>query len=315
MTRLLAAGIVLSAVLAGSPHGAAAEPSIVASIAPIHGLAAAISEGVARPRLLLPAGASPHSFSLRPSDARAVNRADLVVWVGPALENFLERPLGILAGKDHLLTLTSLKSLTLLKARGTDRDDHEPGHGHNLGSDRHDHADPHGIDPHLWLAPANARAIATAIAERLIRLDAPHATNYRTNLTRTLVRIDRTERDIAVLLAPVQKTRFMTFHDAFQYFERAFGLNSAGWIAVDAARRPSAKRLSALRRTLRDSQARCLFSEPQFPSALMGTVAEGADIRTATLDPLGADIDPGPTHWDGMMLALGRSFRECLLSR
>ena len=118
-----------------------------------------------------------------------------------------------------------------------------------------------------------------------------------------------------MLLAPVQKTRFMTFHDAFQYFERAFGLNSAGWIAVDAARRPSAKRLSALRRTLRDSKARCLFSEPQFPSALMGTVAEDTDVRIATLDPLGADIDPGPAHWDAMMLALGRSFRECLLGR
>lgn len=308
MIRFLAAGMILSSVLAGNPTVAVAELRIVASIAPIHGLTAAITEGAATPRLLLPAGASPHSFSLRPSDARAINRADLVVWVGPALENFLERPLGILAGKDRLLTLTSLKTLTLLRARGTDGDDQDHNHGH-------DHAHPHGIDPHLWLAPGNARVIATAIADRLIRLDPSNASAYRENLTRTLAGIDRTERDIAVLLAPVQKTRFMTFHDAFQYFERAFGLNSAGWIAVDAARRPSAKRLSALRRTLRDSKARCLFSEPQFPSALMGTVAEGTDVRIATLDPLGADIDPGPAHWDAMMLALGRAFRECLLGR
>jgi len=311
MTRFPVAGILLSALLAVSAHRAEAEPRIVASIAPLHGLAAAIGEGVSKPRLLLPAGASPHSFSLRPSDARAVNRADLVVWVGPALENFLERPLRILAAKDRLLTLTSLKGLTLLRARGGD--DHD--HGHDHGGETHNHADPHGIDPHLWLAPDNARLIATAIADRLIRLDPPHAAAYRKNLTRTLARIDSTERDIAVLLAPVQNTRFMTFHDAFQYFERAFGLNSAGWIAVDAARRPSAKRLSALRRTLRDSQAHCLFSEPQFPSSLMGTVAEGSDIRTATLDPLGVGIDPGPAHWGQMMLALGRSFRECLLRR
>jgi len=309
MNRHIAGRVVATAVFAATffttggqaicGQAIAAETRIVASLAPLHGIVASLTQGIATPHLLLAPGASPHSFTLRPSDARALNRADLIVWVGPALENFLMRPLRSLAGKARLLTLSEIKGVLKLPARGT---------GHN-------HADPAGIDPHLWLSPDNAKAIARAVTARLTELAPGDAGRYRKNLSRTLARIDKTRRDIEVLLAPVKKMPFMTFHDAFQYFERAFGLNSAGWIAIDAGRRPSAKRLSALRRTLRKSHARCLFSEPQFPSALLLTVTEGTSARIAPLDPLGADIDTGPTHWHTMMIGMGRSLRDCLLQR
>ncbi len=288
-------------------------PHIVASIAPVHSLVSSVAEGITTPTLLLPPGASPHSFTLRPSDARALNGADLVVWIGPVLENFLDRPVRALAGRNRLLTLTEIEGMRMLPARGPDHDGHKDHEDH--ASKEHSHAGAGGYDPHLWLSPGNAKAIASAVAERLARLDPPHAGNYRDNLARTLSDIDRTTRDIEVLLAPVKRFPFMTFHDGFQYFERAFTLNSVGWIAVDAGRRPSAKRLSALRRTLQDSGAKCLFSEPQFAPSLLRTVAEGSGAQIGSLDPLGAAIDPGPAHWGETMLALGRSLRSCLSRR
>lgn len=282
------------------------ETRIVASIAPLHSIIASLTQGITEPHLLLAPGSSPHSFTLRPSDARALNRADLIVWVGPALENFLMRPLRSLTDKTRLLTLSDIKEIKMLPARGADRE------GHNHAAS---HAVSGGIDPHLWLSPDNAKAIARAVTTRLTALNPENAGRYGENLSRTLGRIDKTSRDIDVLLAPVKQMPFMTFHDAFQYFERAFGLNSAGWIAIDAGRRPSAKRLSALRRTLRKTRARCLFSEPQFPSALLQTVTEGTSARIASLDPLGAEIETGPTHWHSMMIGMGRSLRDCLLQR
>jgi zinc transport system substrate-binding protein len=307
MNRHIAGWVIATALFALSGQAMAAETRIVASIAPLHGIVASLTQGITTPHLLLAPGASPHSFTLRPSDARALNRADLIVWVGPALENFLMRPLRGLTGKTRLMTLSEIKGIKKLPARGTDHK------GHNHAA--HNYTASRGIDPHLWLSPDNAKAIARAVTARLTELNPADAGRYGENLSRTLARIDKTRRDIEVLLAPVKKMPFMTFHDAFQYFERAFGLNSAGWIAIDAGRRPSAKRLSALRRMLRKSRARCLFSEPQFPSALLRTVTEGTSTRIAPLDPLGADIDTGPTHWHNMMIGMGRSLRDCLLQR
>jgi zinc transport system substrate-binding protein len=293
-----------AAALAPLTVGAWAQtPNVVVSIAPLHGLTASVMQSVGEPRLLLPPGASPHSFSLRPSAARAIARANLIVWVGPALENFMERPLKALAKKDRLLTLATLGEMKLLKVR----DDHLHGRGH-------DHGHANGIDPHLWLSSGNAKAIATAVAARLIAVDPDRKAAYARNLKATLAAIAKTEQDIGVLLSPVRAAPYATFHDAFQYFERAFGLTGGAWVAVDASRRPSAKRLSALRRDFAKRNVRCVFSEPQFPSSLLKTLTDGTGAKIAALDPLGSKIGSGPGHWNETMLTLARSLRNCLSS-
>ena len=291
---------------------AARQPAVVVSIAPLHGLAAAVMQRVAEPRLLLPPGATPHSFSLRPSAARALAGADMIVWVGPALENFMERSLKALAKKNRLLTLSETHGVTLLKARSGHLG--EQGHGHEHG---HVHGHGHGsnFDPHLWLSPDNAKTIATAIATRLTTIDPGRKDVYARNLKNTLAGIAKTETDIRVLLSPIAAAPYATFHDAFQYFERAFGLTGGAWVAIDASRKPGAKRLSALRHDFTHRNVGCVFSEPQFPSSLLKPLTEGINIRIATLDPLGSAIARGPTHWNETMTALARSLKDCLGAR
>ncbi len=304
MRRVFVLLTAFACLFVANGNASAKPPDIVVSIAPLHGLAASIAQGVSEPKLLLPPGATPHSFSLRPSAARALAGADLIVRVGPELENFMERPLKALTRTDRLLTLTQTKGMTLLKARDTHHRDH--GHGHDHES---------STDPHLWLSPGNARTIATAIATRLAAIDPGRKRAYALNLERTLAGIAKTEQDIAVLLSPVRAAPYATFHDAFQYFERAFALTGGLWVAVDASRRPGAKRLSALRREFSERNVRCVFSEPQFPSSLLQTLTEGTRATIAVLDPLGSKIRSGAGHWNETMLTLARSLRECLSSR
>ncbi len=295
-------------------------PALVVSIAPLHGLAASVMQGVAEPHLLLPPGATPHSFSLRPSSARALAGADMIVWVGPALENFMERSLKALAKKNRLLTLSETRGITLLKARSGHLGEqghghsHGHGHGHELGNG---HGNGHGsnFDTHLWLSPDNAKTIATAIATRLAAIDPDRKDAYARNLKNTLAGIAKTETDIRVLLSPIAGAPYATFHDAFQYFERTFGLTGGAWVAVDASRKPGAKRLSALRHDFTHRNVGCVFSEPQFPSSLLKTLTEGTNIRIAMLDPLGSAIASGPDHWNATMLTLARSLKDCLGAR
>ena len=309
-----------------APDGRAAE--VVVSIKPIHSLVAGVMGETGTPVLLLRGAASPHTYQMRPSEARAMSGADMVVWIGPAMETFLERPIANLGARAAIVTLHELPGMRLLPNREggirdhDDADDHgdeHEEHGHDLG-DTDDHDDEHEehghdlgeFDMHVWLDPGNARRIVEAIAEALARVDPGHAPTYRSNAEALRQRIDALESSLRTRLAPVRERAFIVFHDAYQYFELAFGLNGRGAIAVDPARPPGARRLAELRAALSEHDIRCVFSEPQFESDLVRTVVGKTGIRIATLDPIGAEIEPGPDAWFEMMRGLGEAIADCL---
>ena len=326
-----------------SPDARATE--VVVSIKPIHSLVAGVMGETGTPFLLLRGAASPHTYQMRPSEARAMSDADLVVWIGPALETFLERPIANLGARAAVLTLHESPEMRLRPNREggihdhDDADDHgdereEHGHDHDDADDHgdeheehghdHDDADDHGdeheehahdhgeFDMHVWLDPGNARRIVEAIAEALAHVDPGHAPTYRSNAEALRERIDALESSLRTRLAPVRRHAFIVFHDAYQYFELAFGLNGRGAIAVDPARPPGAKRLAELRAALSEHDIRCVFAEPQFESDLVRTVVGDTGIRIATLDPIGADVEPGPDAWFEVMRGLGEAMADCL---
>lgn len=290
--------------LAGA--GSAAEPPrVVASLPPLHGLAAAVMEGVAEPQLLVRSGGSEHAYVLRPSDAGALAAADLVLWVGPGLESFLAKPLATLARPGAVLTIAQVPGLALLPRRtGEGWGGHEAEDG-----DAPDHG---AVDLHLWLDPENAIAMLGAIAERLAGVDPGRAAQYRENAEQAAARIAGLDRELGNLLAPVRGVPFLVFHDAYQYLERRYGLTAIGAVAIDPERPPGARHLRGLREQARASGARCIFAEPQFKPDLVETLREGTDLRAGTLDPLGAALPPGPSHYEAIMRALGESLRGCL---
>lgn len=299
----------ISALVATTALPARAEaPKVVVSIKPIHSLVASVMHGVGEPVLLVRGGASPHSYTMKPSDAKALSAADLVVWVGPELEGFLEKPLQANAPKATRLTLMDLKSLTLLQAR-------EGGawEAHDHGHEQHGHADEHEeLNSHIWLDPANARAIVTATADALTAKDPADAEAYRTNADRTLQALDALDAELKATLTPLKDKPFVVFHDAYQYFEARYDLSAVGSITVSPDRRPSAKRLSAIRAKIAGLNAACVFSEPQFEPTLVRTVVEGTKAKTGVLDPEGADLPEGEALYPTLMRNLAASLRGCL---
>lgn len=303
MRRLL---FLLALSLSVSAHG---EPRVVVSIGPIHSLVAGVMEGVAEPELLIPAGASPHTYSLKPSDARALSRADLVVWVGPELEAVLGRPLHTLAGNAQTLALLEVAGMELLPAREAGRlhkEEEKGGHGEGDG---HRHGD---VDTHLWLSPHNARRLAAAVAEQLAGLDPENAGRYRSNAEALDGDIVQLEQELGRRLAPLKGQRYIVFHDAYRYFEKAFELHPAGAIAVSPEKRPGARRIIEIRQAIRESGARCVFSEPQFRPDIVDVVLEDSGARHGVLDPLGVGLPPGKEQWFKLMQGLADNLSACL---
>lgn len=291
------------------PGVAQAAPRVVASIPPVHSLVAGVMEGVGAPTLLVPPTASAHSYALRPSEARALQQADLVFWIGPAYETFLEKPLGALAQSGKLVRLQDAPGLTLLEARGGGAWEAHADHNHGHAAHR---ADDHDVDGHMFLDPTNAKAMVAAIAAALSAADAENAARYRANADAVTARLDALDNELRSTLAPVRGKPFVVFHDAYQYFDQRYELNAVGSITVSPERQPGAARLQQLRRKIAGLKTVCVFAEPQFEPTLMQTVVEGTKARTGTLDYLGAALPPGPDAYFATMRALARSLTDCL---
>lgn len=290
-------------------QGIASEPTVVASIPPIHSLVAGVMEGVGEAHLLVKGGASPHTYALRPSDATLLNRADVVFWVGENLEAFLVKPLAALGGGADVVALSEAPGLKLLAAReGGVWEEDEEDHGHEAEGG-HEHGT---HDMHVWLDPANAAAMVEAIVATLGRRDPAHAKVYAANGARLRGRLDGLNGEIKAALAPLAGRPFMVFHDAYQYFEQAFGLKAVGAISVAPQRLPGAKRLGELRERLTSADVRCVFREPQFAPKLAETLIDGTKARIGVLDPLGAGLKAGPDLYFRLLKSDAEALRNCL---
>jgi len=310
MLNALLAG-VLGAGLATGAAASTAAPSVVATIPAIHGLTAAVMDGVGEPRLLLPPGTSPHACSLKPSDAAALEDAELVVWIGDALETFLARSLDNLAGDARRLALIDAPGVEVLRFAAGDA-----AHGHGdvgHGDDGHGRSHARGdVDPHIWLSPANAAAMTRAIAATLVELDPAHGDTYRANAAATVAEIEALAGELEADLAPVRDVPFVVFHDAYGYFEDAFGLQDVGAVTLSPDQSPGTAHVAELRRTIRAAEAVCVFAEPQFEPRLVETLVAGTAVRTGELDPVGTDLAPGPDAYFRLMRGLADDLVDCL---
>jgi zinc transport system substrate-binding protein len=304
MTRLFAFVFGLLA-FAASPAGA--QPRVVASILPVHSLVAGVMEGVGTPSLIVHGAASPHTYALRPSDAKSLNDGKVIFWIGEIYEGFLEKPLDGLAKKARIVELMEADGVKLLPAR-------EGGawESHDHGKKGHAHAGKEEMDGHLFLDSDNAKAIVRAAVAALGEADAANKQRYAANGEKVIARLDALDAELRAALMPVKDRPFVVFHDAYQYVELRYGLTGAGAITVSPERRPGAKRLSELRKKIATLKAVCVFSEPQFEPTLVRTVTEGTTAKSGVLDPLGADVPPGPDAYFTMMRRLATSLRTCL---
>ncbi len=304
---------------AGTAHAEA--PNVVVSIKPIHSLVASIMQGIGEPSLIVEGAASPHTYSMKPSNASALEQANIVFWVGHGLEAFLEKPLETLGNGAKVVELDDAPGLDKLKFREggafephDDGDEHEAGAEHDHAGEEAHHHDEGEYDMHLWLDPANARAMAAEIEKTLAEADPGNAATYKANLEALNGRLDKLDKTIAETVAPIKDKPFIVFHDAYQYFEHRYHVKVAGSITVSPETLPGAQRLSEIHAKIEELGATCVFAEPQFEPKLVNVVLEGTQAKSGTLDPEAGTLDAGPDLYFQMMETIGASLKSCLSS-
>ena len=316
---------------------AKAEIKVVASIKPIHSLASYLMDGVGKPDLIVDGYSSPHGFALKPSHAKMLQNADIIFWVGEDIESFLEKPLSSIAKKAEKIELMETKGLNVLKFRernifdedghddhghddhGKKEDDHDD-HGHDDHGKKEDDHDDHGhddheghahgeFDPHIWLDPINAKVILFEMSKHLIENDPKNEATYRDNLSKAYKEIDKLTKEVTAELN--ESVASIVFHDAYQYFEKRFGVNILGAFTVNTDVMPGAEQLAEIREVIEHDKVACVFSEPQFNPDIIKAVAKDMNIKTGVVDPLGATLNPGKDLYFKLIRNMSASFKGC----
>ena len=332
MKRVIIAGAIFSLT---NISFAMADIKVVTSIKPVHSLVSGVMVGVGVPSLIIDGAGSPHTYSLKPSQAKQLQDAKLVFWMGDELETFLEGPIENIAQNATAIKLIDAHGLKKIKFReggmfdDHGHDDHDE-HDHEKHDDHddekhakkehddhedHDGHDDHGhgeFDPHVWLDPVNAKAIVHEIEEALVKADPEHASTYEANAHKMMDKLDSLTAELREELEPVHEKGFIVFHDAYQYFEQRFDVAAIGSITVSPEVMPGAERVSELREKILELNATCVFSEPQFEPKLVETLVEGTGARTGVLDPLGATLDKGPDLYFQLIRNMASSLKKCL---
>lgn len=269
--------------------------TVLTSIKPIQLITVELTKNISQPEVLLGPNTSPHDYALRPSDVKRLRSADLVVWFGHDLEPFLAK---VLEEQNNVLTLSEIKGLELREFDGG----HHDHHGHDHGTH----------DPHFWLGYKPTLQVAQAITNKLVELDSENKAGYEQNLADFEKQLAAQQEAISAQLKPVSQAGYFVFHDAYTYFEKDFSLNNLGHFTVSPERKPGAKTLIKIRKTLAANEARCVFSEPQFTPAVVQSVTRGSDAKIGVLDPLGIDIEAVSGGYFKFKQSLADSFSTCL---
>jgi zinc transport system substrate-binding protein len=298
-------------------------PQVLTTIKPLQLIAAAVLDGIEKPAVLLPPGASPHTYALRPSERRAVDQAARIYWVGPDMEMFLEQ---LLTQRQVAVSMMDAPDLTTRQMAQPlnfqqQPDNHGHAHKHDHGHERnaapgHAHGDHHhapgSLDAHIWLSPDNAVAMARLMTEDLATLLPDHAERLQSNLALFEGRMQALDEELKARLTPLQGKPYFVFHDAYGYFEDHYGLGARGVFSLSHEVQPGARHVNMLRQQLRDAGPSCVFSEPQFTPRLVDSLTQGLPVRRAELDPLASEQAVSSTGYEEALRDLSNRLAGCL---
>jgi zinc transport system substrate-binding protein len=315
MSRKLSSVFATAALM--SSTALADVPNVVVDIAPVHSLVARVMQDVGAPDLIIKSGASPHDYRLRPSEAKALQDANLVIWMGKELTPWMEDAVKTLSTEAAILTLLEKDETTLLEFRESvlfeehDHDDHsDEDHAETEDQGHDEHA--HGAhDPHAWLSPENAKIWLNLIAAQLSTADPDNASTYFVNAAAAMTEIDTLMADVSTMLDPVRGNSFIVFHDAYQYFETVFEFPASGAISLGDATDPSPARIARVQGRIQEQKIQCVLAEPQFKKGLVVTVLEGTDAKTSIIDPLGVALEPGPALYPQLIRNMAKTLVDC----
>jgi zinc transport system substrate-binding protein len=275
----------------------ASASTILTSFKPIQMIVTELTQGVSEPDVVMNSNASPHDYALKPSDVKKIQNADMLIWFGPDLEAFLTK---VAKSNDNLVTISEIPNINLREFGEDPHDHHHDGHDHG------------SHDPHFWLGIDQVEVASSYISNKLVEVDPQNADVYKKNLEVFLSQLADKKRSIEAQLAPVKDKGYYVFHDAYSYYEDEFGLNKLGHFTVSPERKPGAKTLISIKKTLAKQDVQCVFSEPQFTPAVIESVVRGSSTQKGQLDPVGSDIEVGKGSYFEFLQQLTDSYTSCL---
>ena len=288
--RALSLALLLSATSA-----LAEPPKVMTDIVPVQSLVDMVMGDIGQAGALMPPGASPHSFALRPADATALANADVVIWTGPGLSLWLTEPLA---------------TLVLLDTSGWQRLDvrNEPSFTAPPKPDTLT-----VTDPHAWMDPDIAAVWLGHIATTLASADPDNAAIYRDNAATAAAALRDLGAGIATRLAPLADRPFVLPHDGYRYFENRFGLHPAGAITLSGGTSPGPADLAELRDLVKAGGIDCILTDAETSQKWVDLLGEGmAEIKTARIDGLGGSYPPGADNYPTMLGQMADALVGCL---
>lgn len=259
-----------------------AAPSVLASIKPLQLITQAVLGETGESQVLLPPGATPHHFTLRPSDMKKLGQANLVIWLGAKSERYLAKPIAKMEAGAEVLDLQPYLTAN----------------------------DEGYLDPHLWLSSEQAVRVAKAITEKVVALDAGSESQYRANLASFTAELSRIKTDATNALKG-SKSHYLVYHDAYGYFEREYGLSHAGVVSLHEHGNPGAKHLLALQNTIAQQGVSCILTEPESNAAVVSILTADTNIRTILLDPMAGDLKPNQSSYARFLQHVVETFKQC----
>ena len=295
--------IIIGLLQLGLLHSAYADttPNVVVTLKPLHSLVSAITKDVTKPQLLLNTTQSPHHTYLRPSDYRKIANADIVFWATQSMEAFmpaLEKKYG-----------KQTKFVSLMHADGIKQLVTRQQHEHH--SNESEHA---SLDPHFWLSTHNARQMVKTITKQLIIIDQQHSKQYLKNQTETLQRIEILQTYLAGLFK-LSLPPFISYHDAYQYFEDDFHLTRLASVSLNEETSPGIKQIRLIKKLIHDYQVECIFYDAPVRPPILNTLIQDSNVRAVELDVLGINQPAGESLWFDTVKTLGKSIAQCLHSQ
>ena len=316
--RLPRAAFMTGLITLAAALPAAAETNIVTSIKPLELLVRAVATDDVTITSLVAPGGSPHNYTLRPSQRRALEQADAIFWVGPDVESFLTRLLANneFSGRTHQLMgqTDNHNGHSGEEERnnhsGTEEhSDHSAEQAQTDVDPNHDHAT--GDDPHTWVDPQLALEMARTIAQTLSNLDSTNAQAIQQNLQAFEQRLNAREASIREQLKPLQNRKLFSYHSAFTRFAEHYGLQLQGVLTLNPALSPGAKHIAEVQTQLKQAGSACLLTEPQFNTQWWKSITDGLDITFSTWDPLATDIPATPEGYEQFQQSIADAVLNC----
>ena len=306
---------------------------VITTIQPINSLVSAVIGNTGKTISLIPAEISPHEFKLKPSDAKKMQEGNIIFYISKHLESDVVKVFDNLPKNIKIVDLleeTGIEHLSIRDNEAWERHDHHHGHDdhddhdkhgkkhddhdHDKHAKKHDDHDDHQTkdDVHIWLSPDNAVKIVDKVNKVLSLYYPQNAKIYDENAMIMIDKINKLKAELTKDLAPIKDKPYVVFHDAYQYFEKAFGLNAVGSVALEGDIASSPKQVSYIKEKIVKLKASCVFQEPQFDSKLVKIVVEGTNAQIGTLDPLGVGIKDEKDFYLQLLRNMAKSLKECL---